>query len=154
MIEGDSTHLLTIRTQNWTRAEYIEPGRVAPRDERTEYYRGVVEDCDTIAEAKGVHTMIDEIPATDETPFHSMVYLEPHTNDTGLTELWCLAQPIEVITPWVESLPLAGDVFTAARCPHDRIGECWACEDENNPHAEFAQMMRDAANVLSKIVAP
>ena len=148
------THILTVRTQNWTRAEYIEPGRIAPRDEQTELYRGSVEDCDTIAEAKGILTMLDEIPATEETPFHSRVDLEPKTTDTGLTELWCLARPIEKVTPWVEGLPLAGDVFTAASCPHDRIGECWACQDETNPHAEFAQMMFDAGEELTKARKP
>lgn len=36
-------------------------------------------------------------------------------------------------------------------CPHGRVGECWACEDEENPHAEFAQQMDTVARGLSKI---
>ena len=107
------SHLLTVRVQNWTREEYITPGLLAPRDEETEHYTGTVEDCDRIAAHKGVMTLIDEIAPREDSPFHSRIYLEPNRNDPGLTELWCLAQPIERMTPWVEGLPKAAEVFNA-----------------------------------------
>ena len=80
--QGRPTEILTMRTQHWTRAEYIEPGRIARRDKQTEFYCGSVDDCDVIAEAKGVLTMIDEIPAPKEASFHSRVHLEPNKRDT------------------------------------------------------------------------
>src|SRR4051794_15066399 len=106
-----ATHILAVRVQNWTREEYITPGLVAPKDETTDYYRGTPEECDAIAAAKGILTLIDEIPATEESPCHSRVYLEPNKNDPGLTELWCLARPIGELTPWVAGLPVAGEIF-------------------------------------------
>ena len=123
----------------------MEPGRIAPRDEETTYYRGEVADCDRIADAKEVLTLIDEIPATEERPFHSRVYLEPNANDPGLTELWCMAQPIETITPWMQSLPIAGEVFSAVPCPPDPRGDGSTGRDSS---VEFAQTTFNAAETV------
>jgi hypothetical protein len=106
MTEREPTHILAVRVQNWTRTEYITPGLVAPKDETTEYYRGTPEDCDAIAEAKGILHLIDEILATEEMPQYSRVYLEPNATDPGVTELWCLARPIGEVTLWVAGLPV------------------------------------------------
>ena len=150
MPEQQPSHLLTVRIQNWTREEYIEPGRISPRDEQTTYYQGEVADCDRIADANGVLTLIDEIPATEERPFHSRIYLEPNANDPGLTELWCMAQPIETVTPWVQSLPNAGDVFSAVPCPPDPREDGSSINDKRDASVEFAQTTFDAAGMTKE----
>lgn len=123
------THIISARTDYWTKDEYITPGLVAPKDRSHEHYRGTVEDCDRIAEGKGITFLVDDFPPSEETPIHYRFYMQPTDDDPpGIRELWCSARMIDRDTPWVTSLPLVADVFP-----------------ENNPHAEFAQQMFDAA---------
>jgi len=67
MKDGDPTHRLDVRVAYWTKAELNEPGLVAPKACRTDFYRGTVEDMDLAAKAAGAPKMEWDSPATMET---------------------------------------------------------------------------------------
>ena len=115
MSESQPTHLLNVRVQNWTAHEYRQPGRIIPSGERWSQYRGTMDDCDAIAAAHGAPTLWSDSPENKEFPFHDKTYL--HMSDEGdATEVWCRGRRLDITgtTPWIDTLPIAGEVFDSA----------------------------------------
>jgi len=112
MTEQQPTHRLDVRVQRWTKAELNEPGLEHPRRSATSFYRGTMPDCDLAALAAEAPELVFEIPATVERPFEQREYHQ-RTPDEGLIEVVCQGRLLAGdASPWVNSLPLAHEVFS------------------------------------------
>jgi hypothetical protein len=115
MKDGEPTHRLDVRVAYWTKDELNEPGLVAPKECRTNFYRGTIDDCDLAAKAAGAPTLKWDSPASTDFPFDDRTYHQYDENG-GLLEIWCRGRSLRGdLSPWVQSLPLASDVFPAER---------------------------------------
>jgi len=113
MKDGDPTHRLDVRVERWTQDELNEPGLEHPKVSRTEHYRGTMDDCDLAALAADAPLLTYDSPATVESPFDDRTY-HHRPVDGGLIEVWCRGRALGGdVSPWVNSLPLAAEVFSA-----------------------------------------
>jgi len=115
MTDREPTHRLDVRVERWTSAEYQEPGLVSPAISETKHYRGRPEDCDLAALDAGAPLLAWDNPESTDFPFHDKTY-HHFPVEGGLVEVWCRGRSLRGdVSPWVKSLPLATDVFSAER---------------------------------------
>ena len=115
MKEASPTHRLDVRVAYWTKDELNESGLVAPKVCKTDHYRGTIDDMDLAAKAAGAPELIWDSPAAEEFPFDDRTY-HKYDESGGLIEVWCRGRSLRGdVSPWVQSLPLASDVFSAER---------------------------------------
>ena len=112
MTEQQPTHRLDVHVNRWTKDELNEPGLQHPKRSNTSFYRGTMPDCDLAALAAEAPELVFEIPATVERPFEQREYHQ-RTPDEGLIEVVCQGRLLAGdASPWVNSLPLAHEVFS------------------------------------------